>query len=113
MPVHQKEWTMKPFIFAAVVAAFVGSAAQAAPFAGAQDASPDRVFVSLDGFRAEETPGGYEPANSPLSGPVEADTKVVFVPQTMTPAELYPAPAAKKAYPPCTPQRQDSCRQAQ
>jgi hypothetical protein len=96
---------------AALVAFGTGMAqAQDVPQTAPTDA---RVFTDPDGFRAEETPGGYQPANSPLSGPVTPTTRVVFVPQALTPGEAYPAPAPLKVYPACKPGREDNCRQRQ
>lgn len=101
---------MKRILIAAALAAFANVAAQATPL---QNAPQDtRTFTDPDGFRAQETPGGYQPAGSPLSGPVSADTKVVFVPQALTPSEAYPAPAPRKSYPACKLGQQDNCRQA-
>lgn len=99
---------MKTIIFAALAA--TASAAGASPAPAPAPQADTRVFTDADGFQAEETAGGYEPAASPLSGPVTADTKIVFVPQALTPSEAYPAPAAK-TYPPCKAGRTDECRQ--
>lgn len=78
--------------------------------AHARTTQDGRVFTDPDGFRARETPGGYEPAQSPLSGPVRPGTRIVFHPQPLTPAEAYPAPAPGR-YPRCTARRTDACRQ--
>ena len=70
-----------------------------------------REFTDPDGFQAEETPGGYEPANPPLPSKLAPGTRIVFTPQTLTPSQAYPAPEADKTYPRCTSERRDSCRQ--
>ncbi|MBB4840264.1 hypothetical protein HNP52_003356 [Sphingomonas kyeonggiensis] len=99
---------MKKMMIAAALIAFGTGIAQA------QDVPQDaRIFTDASGFRAEETPGGYQPASSSFSGPVTPTTQVVFVPQTLTPSQAYPAPAPLKAYPACKPGREDNCRQRQ
>lgn len=99
---------MKKMMIAAALIAFGTGIARA------QDVPQDaRIFTDASGFRAEETPGGYQPAGSPFSGPVTPTTQVVFVPQALTPSQAYPAPAPLKAYPACKPGREDNCRQRQ
>jgi len=104
---------MKQMMIAAAALFTLGTGiaqAQDVPQNAPQDA---RIFTDASGFRAEETPGGYQPASSPFSGPVTPTTQVVFVPQTLTPSQAYPAPAPLKAYPACKPGREDNCRQRQ
>lgn len=94
-------------IFAASAAILLGVAGQAS----AQTVPQDRSFTDANGFRAIETPGGYEPAAPAIDGPVTPATKVDFVPQTLTPSEAFPPPAPRKTYPPCTKHRRDECLQ--
>jgi len=96
-------------IFAASAAILFSVAGQAS----AQTTQQDRTITDANGFRGVERPGGYEPANPAINGPVTPTTKVDFVPQTLTPSEAFPAPAPRKSYPACTKQRRDECLQRQ
>lgn len=95
--------------------AIVIAAAFAAAIAGpalAQDANQtSRTFTDPSGFEARETPGGYEPAKPALPANLKPGTRIVFVPQALTPTEAYPPPAPQPSYPACTAKRRDNCRQ--
>jgi hypothetical protein len=101
---------MKIFALAAALAvafpAFAQDATSAAVHAGA-----DQIAAPATPFNAEETPGGYMPANSPYSSPPSVGEKVVFSAEPLTPSEAYPAPAPRSHYPQCSSKRTDGCLQ--
>jgi len=101
---------MKLFFFVAALAASTNAIAQEAP---SQPAAPpaDRTFTDPNGFKAEETPGGYQPAGSPYSRQPAPGESVVFSAQPLTPTEAYPPPAPLATYPACKPKQYNQCKQ--
>ncbi len=77
---------------------------------GIQAHAQDRTFTDPDGFRAVETPGGYEPANPPLPPGTPADARIITA-ASIAPASAYPPPLPAASYPRCTAQRRDACLQ--
>ena len=55
--------------------------------------------------------GGYQPSTPPIVGTPEPGATVVFVPNTQTPSQAYPAPAPLASYPICKRGQYDKCRQ--
>lgn len=101
---------MRLILIAAVLSISSPSIAQEAAASGATTPQ-DRTFTGDDGFKAEETAGGYQPATSPLSGPLVPGQPVVFRAQTLTPSQAYPPPAPRADYPPCAPKQFNNCTQ--
>lgn len=75
-----------------------------------QASAQDRVFTDPNGFQAEETPGGYEPADPPVPPGTPADARIVAE-ASISPSAAYPAPAPAKFYPACSASRRDNCAQ--
>ncbi|MDQ0839329.1 hypothetical protein [Sphingomonas faeni] len=73
--------------------------------------SGDRFFTSVDGFKGERTPGGYQPAGSALSSPPAPGDIVEFRAQPLTPEQAFPSPAPLADYPPCAAKQYDRCMQ--
>ncbi len=79
---------------------------EAAPAAEAAPAPPAPAAAAP----SEDPAGGYQPAASPLSAPLQPGQKVVFQ-ASKPPAEAYPAPAPLDKYPVCKKGQYDNCRQ--
>ena len=86
---------MKSFLFAA--AAILAAPAIAQDQSAMADQAPTtqsggqvQTSTDPDGMRIVETPGGYEPAGSPLKGTPEPGSKVVF-----QPCLLYTSPSPR------------------
>ncbi|MDF2493180.1 hypothetical protein [Sphingomonas sp.] len=78
---------------------------QSAPAAGTMQTSTDP-----NGMRIIETPGGYEPAGSPLKGTPEPGSRIVFQPAP-PPSVAFPPPPPLPSYPPCKKGQYNNCMQ--
>lgn len=106
---------MKSFLF--VAAAILAAPAIAQDQSAMADQAPTtqsggQVQTSTDpnGMRIIETPGGYEPAGSPLKGTPEPGSKVVFQPAP-PPSVAFPPPPPLPSYPPCKKGQFNNCMQ--
>ncbi len=105
---------MKSFLLAAaaLIAAPAIAQDQSAMADQAPTAQTGAVQTSTDpnGMRIVETPGGYEPAGSPLKGTPEPGSKVVFQPAP-PPSVAFPPPPPLPSYPPCKKGQFNNCMQ--
>ena len=101
---------MKLIALAAALA-FSGTAiAQTAP--ATQDTTTTTTTTSSEGVQTMDDPkGGYQPSTPLFTAPPAPGAQVVFVPNTQTPDQAYPAPPPLAHYPICKRGQFDGCRQ--
>ncbi|MBO9712677.1 hypothetical protein [Sphingomonas sp.] len=98
---------MKLIALAAALAVSGTAVAQTAP--ATQDSTTVTTTTTTEA--APDPQGGYQPTQPLFTGTPKPGDTVVFVPNTQTPDQAYPAPPPMAHYPICKPGQFDNCRQ--